>query len=59
MPYKVIGNKVYHKKGGKWSVKQTCKSHSNAMAAMRLLRGVEGGEWKPRKKAEGKNYIRG
>lgn len=50
MPYKVIGNKVYHKKGGTWSVKQTAKSHANALAAMHLLQGVEHG-WKPTGKA--------
>lgn len=37
MPYKVVGNKVMHKKGGKWKVKQTCKSPAAARAAVRLL----------------------
>lgn len=41
MPYKVIGRKVYHLKDGKWSVKQTAKSHANAVAAMRFLYGLE------------------
>lgn len=43
MPYRVVGNKVLHQKGGKWSIKQTCKSNANAKAAVRLLRGVEHG----------------
>jgi len=37
MPYRVSGNKVLHKKAGKWSVKQTCSSHENAVKAVRLL----------------------
>ena len=37
MPYKVVGDKVYHKKGGKWSVKQQCSSHKNAVKAVGLL----------------------
>jgi len=49
MPYKVIGNRVMHKKGGKWSTKQTCGSHEAANAAMRLLYGIEHG-MKPRSK---------
>lgn len=47
MPYKVIGNKVYHKKGGKWKVKQRCGSPAKAKRAVNLLRGVEHGDWKP------------
>jgi hypothetical protein len=46
MPYKVLGKKVYHYKGGKWSLKQTARSHDKAMAAMHLLYAVEHG-WKP------------
>lgn len=46
MPYKVVGNKVMHKKGGKWSVKQTAKSPANAKKAVRLLNAVDHG-WKP------------
>ena len=49
MPYKVSGSNVMHYKGGKWSVKQHCKSPANARAAIRLLQGVEHG-MKPRKK---------
>ena len=48
MPYKVQGNKVLHKKGGKWKVKQTCKDNAAAKRAMRLLYGIEHG-MKPRK----------
>ena len=47
MPYKIEGSKVLHKKGGKWSVKQTCSSPEAAKKALCLLRGIEGGEWKP------------
>lgn len=43
MPYKVSGNRVLHQKGGKWSVKQTCKSHNNAVAALKLLNMKEAG----------------
>jgi len=47
MPYKRIGNKIYHKKGGKWKVKQTCKNEERAKGAMRLLEGLEHGSIKP------------
>ena len=46
MPYRRVGRKVYHKKGGKWKVKQTCKSEAAAKSAIRLLHGVKHG-WKP------------
>lgn len=46
MPYKRVGKTIYHKKGGKWSVKQTASSVENAKSAMRLLQGVEHG-WTP------------
>lgn len=49
MPYKVVGNKVMHKKGSTWTVKQTCASHSAAEKALRLLNAVEHG-WEPGKK---------
>ena len=49
MPYKVSGNKVMHKKGSTWSVKQTCGSHAAAEKAIKLLQGIEHG-WKPSKK---------
>jgi len=47
MPYKVEGNNVLHEKGGEWVVKQKCSSHAAALRAMRLLWGIEGGEWHP------------
>jgi len=47
MPYKRKGKTILHKKGGKWSKKQTCGSVAKAKSAMRLLHGIEGGEWKP------------
>jgi len=44
MPYKIVnGNEVWHKKDGKWSLKQKCSNHENAVKAMRLLYGIEGG----------------
>ncbi len=46
MPYKQVGSVVYHKKGGKWTVKQRTKSPAAAKAAIRLLHGVKHG-WKP------------
>lgn len=46
MPNKRIGRTIYHKKGGRWVKKQTCRSVESAKRAMRLLRGVRGG-WKP------------
>ena len=46
MPYKRSGKSVMHFKGGKWSVKQICKSEAAADAAINLLRGVEHG-WHP------------
>jgi hypothetical protein len=46
MPYKRKGKIIYHKKGGKWKVKQRAKSIKSAIRAMRLLQGLEHG-WKP------------
>jgi len=46
MPYKIVGKKVMHQKGGKWAVKQTCSSPAAAKKAVNLLRGVEHG-WQP------------
>lgn len=43
MPYRVKGSAVYHKKGNRWVKKQQCSSHENAIKAMRLLYGIEGG----------------
>jgi len=50
MPYKVIGKSVYHKKGGKWTVKQKCKSPAAAKRAMGLLYGLETGSIKKSRK---------
>lgn len=47
MPYQVRGKAVYHLKNGRWVVKQRCDSHENALAAMRLLEGLEHGSIKP------------
>lgn len=44
MPYKVVGSNLMHKKNGKWSVKQHCKSHENAVKAMQLLQAKEHGK---------------
>lgn len=41
MPYKLVGNTIYHMKNGKWSVKQRAKNLKNAKAAMRLLYAIE------------------
>lgn len=46
MPNKRIGKIIYHKKGGKWVVKQVCRSVAAAKKAMNLLRGIAHG-WKP------------
>lgn len=42
MPYKTDGKKVLHYKGGKWTVKQTCKSAAAAKAAVKFLYSLEG-----------------
>jgi len=47
MPYKRKGKVIYHKKGGKWSIKQRATSIENAKKAMRLLQGLEHGNWRP------------
>lgn len=41
MPYKRIGNIIYAKHRGRYIKKQTCKSVSNAKAALRLLKDLE------------------
>jgi len=43
MPYKRVGRKVMHQKGGKWSVKQVCKTPAAATRVIKLLRGLESG----------------
>jgi len=53
MPYKRIGKTIYHKKDGKWKVKQVAGSVEKAKRALRLLQGVEHG-WKPTGKPAGK-----
>jgi hypothetical protein len=52
VPYKTVGNKVYHFKNGRWSVKQVTGSKGNAKKALRLLNAVEYGGWKPTKKGK-------
>lgn len=52
MPYKRIGKRIYHKKGGKWRLKQTATSEEKAKATMRLLQGIEHG-WRPTGKGKG------
>ena len=47
MPYKIVGQNVYHRKGGKWKIKQRCKSPEAVKRALRLLNAVEHG-YKPR-----------
>jgi len=49
MPYRRQGNRVLHKKGGSWKVKQVCSSVSAAKKAMKLLYGLESGSIKKRK----------
>jgi len=44
MPYKVAGSNLWHKKGGKWTIKQHCSSHENAVKAMQLLQMKEHGK---------------
>lgn len=46
MPYRRVGKTIQHKKGGKWSKKQTATSIPKAKRAINLLRGVEHG-WTP------------
>jgi len=51
MPYKRVGKTVYHKKGGKWLVKQVCKSVATAKKAIGLLQAIEHNpDFKPRGK---------
>jgi hypothetical protein len=41
MPYKVIGKNLWHKIKGRWTIKQHCRSHENALKAKRLLLAIE------------------
>lgn len=59
MPYKIVGSKVMHQKGGKWTVKQTCGSPAKAKAAVRLLEGLEHGSIKPGQVGKGKFAKKG
>lgn len=43
MPYRRIGKRIYHKKAGHWSLKQTARTITNAKATIRLLNGLEHG----------------
>jgi len=54
MPYKIKNSTIYHKKGNKWSVKQTCSSHENAVKALGLLQGLEHGTIKHSQVGKGK-----
>ena len=54
MPYKIQGKNILHKKGGKWSIKQRCKNHANAVKALGLLEGLESGSIKPSQVGKGK-----
>lgn len=56
MPYRIAsdGVTIEHKKGGKWSKKQTCKNHKNAVKALGLLEGLEKGTIKPKQVGKGK-----
>jgi hypothetical protein len=55
MPYKRVGNVIYHKKDGDWSVKQTATSEANAIRALKLLEGIESGSITPKDMKEYKN----
>lgn len=50
MPYKRVGKVIYTKASGKWRVKQKCRTVGNAKKALRLLRGIEHGTIKKKKK---------
>ena len=54
MPYKIKGSVIYHKKAGKWKIKQRCSSVANAKKALRLLQGLESGSIKPSEVGKGK-----
>jgi len=41
MPYKRKGKIVYHKKYGKWKIKQRAKSIKNAKIIIRILKTLE------------------
>ena len=41
MPYRVEGSNLMHKVGGKWTVKQHCKSAENAHIVMANLEKLD------------------
>ena len=47
MPYRREGKKIYSKAGGKWHLKQVATSIANAKKALKLLYGIESGNWTP------------
>jgi hypothetical protein len=49
MPYKIKGKEVWHKKHGRWSIKQVAKTHANAVKTVHLLQAFEYG-WKSKKR---------
>jgi len=57
MPYKRIGRVIYHKKGGRWRVKQVCRTVENAKAALRLLQALEHG-WTPERQQARRAALR-
>lgn len=58
MPYKVQGKNLLHKKNGKWSVKQHCTSHANAIKAMHLLQAKEHNpDFEPRKSRQHRSLL--
>jgi len=44
MPYRRRGKVIYTKSGGRWKVKQRCRTVENAKTAMRILRDLEAKE---------------
>lgn len=54
MPYKLKGRVIYHKKAGKWSIKQRAKSVASAKRALALLQGLEHGTIKPSEVGRGR-----
>jgi len=41
MPYKRIGNRIYHFKNNRWKVKQVCTTVPKAKTALRILKELE------------------
>lgn len=59
MPYKVEGSNLLHRVDGKWSVKQHCDNHENAVKAMQLLQGLEHGTIKREDVGKSPNSSKG